>query len=256
LSSIVSWPFVTSLSGKTCGARFSQREGFSQWSTTLTDLQMRRQTDLGTTRDEPFGRVVLIPSNGIPIVGRELVMKVVIALAKGDEGGDEVVPRRMPVVERGLPEPMRERVEREYTVMDRAHAHRPSIDVPAAPIAPEVAGDRGRDRETHEEDERHVPPLLPAHDRALAEIAHVGHARPAPRLDEHPPDVAPPEPAIGVVRIEIGVDVAVVRAVAPSPPSDRTLGGTGTCQGEEHLKGHGSIVGTMRPKTVVSRRDT
>jgi len=217
---------------------------------------MRRQTDLGTTRDEPFGRVVLIPSNGIPIVGRELVMKVVIALAKGDEGGDEVVPRRMPVVERGLPEPMRERVEREYAVVDRAHAHRPSIDVPAAPIAPEVAGDRGRDRETHEEDERHVPPLLPAHDRALAEIAHVGHARPAPRLDEHPPDVAPPEPAIGVVRIEIGVDVAVVRAVAPSPPSDRTLGGTGTCQGEEHLKGHGSIVGTMRPKTVVSRRDT
>jgi hypothetical protein len=68
--------------------------------------------------------------------------------------------------------------------------------------------------------------------------------------------VAPPEPAIGVVRIEIGVDVAVVRAVAPSPPSDGTLGCTGTCQGEEYLKGRGSIVGTVRPKAVVSRRDT
>jgi len=221
-----------------------------------TDLQMGRQTDLGTARDEPFGRIILIPPNGVPIVRRELVMKVVIALAKGDEGGDEVVPRRMPIVERGLSEPMRERVEREYAVVDRAHAHRPSVDVPAVPVAPKTARDRGRDREADDEDERHVPPLLPAHDRAPAEIAHVGHARPAPRLDEHPPDVAPPEPAIGVVRIEVGVDVAVVRAVAPSPPSDRSLGGTGTCQGEEYLKGRGSIVGTMRPKAVVSRSDT
>lgn len=230
--------------------------GFPNNGSGATDLQMRRQTELGTTRDEPFGRVVLIPSNRIPIVRRELVMKVVIAFAKGDEGGDEVVPRRMPVVERGLSEPMRERVEREYAVVDRAHAHRARVHVPATPIAPEIAGDRGRDREADDEDERHVPPLLPAHDRALAEVAHVGHARPPPWLDEHPPDVAPPEPAIGVVRIEIGVDVAVVRAVAPSPPSDGTLGCTGTCQGEEYLKGRGSIVGTVRPKAVVSRRDT
>ncbi len=216
---------------------------------------MRRQTHSGTSRDEPFGGVILIPSNGIPIVRRELVVKVVIALAKGDERGDQVVPRRMPIVERRLSEPMGERVEREDAVMHRAHPHCARIDERAPPIAPETAGDRGRDGEAHEEDEGHVPPLLPAHDRALAEVAHVRHAGLAPGLDEHPADMAPPEPAIGIVWIEIGVDIAVVRAVATSPPSNRTLGCTGTCQSKEHLKGQGSVVGTVRPKTVVSRRD-
>jgi hypothetical protein len=183
-------------------------------------------------------------------------MKVVIAFPERDQGGDQVVPRRMPIVERRLSEPMRERVEREYAVMHHAHAHRPRIDVPTLPVAPEIAGNRGRDDEAHEEDERHIPPLLPAHDRALAEVAHVRHAGLAPRLDEHPADMAPPEPAVGIIWIKIGVDVAVVCAVAPSPPSNGTLGGTGTCQRKEYLKGRGSVVGTMRPKAVVTSRDT
>jgi hypothetical protein len=198
---------------------------------------MRRQTDLGAKRDEPLGRVILVPPNGVPIVRRELVMKIVIALAKGDEGRDQVVPRRMPIVERRFPKPMGERVEREDAVVHAAHPQRARIHPPAPPIAPEIAGNRSREREAHEDDERHVPSLLPAHDRALAEIAHVRHTGPAPGLDEHPADVAPPEPAIGVIRVEIGVDVAVVCAVPTSPPSNRALGGTGTSKSEEYLQG-------------------
>jgi hypothetical protein len=217
---------------------------------------MRRQADPGAKRDEPLGGVILVPSNGIPIVGRELVMKVVIAFPERDEGGDEVVPRRMLIVERRLSEPMRERVEREYAVMHHTHAQRPRVDVPAPPIAPEIAGNRGGDGEAHEDDEGHVPSLLPAHDRALSKVADVGYARPTTRLDEHPADVAPPKAAVGIVRVKVGVDVAVMCAVAPSPPPDRTLGGTGTCQRKEHLKRRGSVVGTMRPKTMISRSDT
>jgi hypothetical protein len=222
---------------------------------TFTDLQMRRQANFGAKRDEPFGGIILIPSNGIPIVRRELVMKVVIAFPERDEGGDQMVPRRMPIVERRLSEPMRERVEREDAMMHQAHAHRSRVDVPASPIAPEITRNRGRDGEAHEEDEGHVPPLLPAHDRALAEVAHVGHAGPTPRLDEHPADMTPPEAAVGVIWIKVGVDVAVVCAVAPSPPSDRTLGGAGTCQSKEYLKRQRRVVGTMRPKAVVTSRD-
>ena len=162
-------------------------------------------------------------------------MKIVITLPKGHEGGDQVVPRRMPIVERRLAKPMSKRVEREYAVVHQTHPHRSGIDAPAPPITPKIAGDRGREGKAHKEDERHIPPLLPTHDRALPEIAHVRHTRSAPRLDEHPADVAPPEPAICIVGVEIGVDVAVMRAVATSPPSDRPLGSAGTGKSEEYL---------------------
>jgi hypothetical protein len=76
--------------------------------------------------------------------------------------------------------------------------------------------DRGREGETHKENEQHIPSLLPTHDRALSEIAHVRHAR-SP-LDEHPADVALPETAV-----EIVINVAVMSAVATSSPSDRSL---------------------------------
>ena len=158
----------------------------------------------------------------------------------------------MSVVERRLPEPVGERVKRKYAVVHHAHPHRPRVDVPAAPVAPEIPRDGGGDGETHEEDQPHVPPLLPAYDRALAEVAHVGDTGVAPRLDEHPANVAPPKTVVCIIRIEVGVDVAVVSTVATGPPPNRTLGSTGTSQGEEYLQGVRSIVRAMRPKAVIS----
>ncbi len=216
---------------------------------------MRRQSNFGAKRDEPFGGVVLIPPDSVAIISRKLVMKVVISFPKGDERGDQMVPGRMLVVERRLPEPVSERVERKYTVVHHAHPHRPSVDVPAMPVTPEIPRDGGGDGEAHEEDQPHVPPLLPAYDRALAEVAHVRDAGLAPRLDEHPANVAPPKTAVRIVRIEVGVDVAVVSTVPTSPPSNGALGGAGTSQCEEHLQGLRSVVRAMRPKTVVSCRD-
>jgi hypothetical protein len=104
----------------------------------------------------------------------------------------------MPVIGRCLSEPVRERVEREDAVVNRTHAHHARIDVLATPIAPEISRGRSQHCEADEEDEQHAPPLLPAHDHALAEVAHTGHTQLAPRrrLDEHPHDMALPEPAI------------------------------------------------------------
>ena len=214
---------------------------------------MRRQSNFGAKRDEPFGRVVLIPPDCVAIVGRELVMKVVISFPECDERGDQVVPWCMPVIERCLPEPVGERVERKYAVVHHAHPHGPRVDVPAPPVAPEIPRDGGGDGEAHDEDQPHVPPLLPAYDRALAEVAHVRDAGLAPRLDEHPADVAPPETEVRIVRIEVCVDVAVVSTVATCPPSNRALGGTSTSQCEKYLQGVRSIVRAMGPKAVISR---
>jgi hypothetical protein len=51
----------------------------------------------------PLDGIVLILFNCIPVVEREFVMKVVVALAKCDQGGDDVVSGRVSVVERRSP---------------------------------------------------------------------------------------------------------------------------------------------------------
>ena len=220
-----------------------------------TDLQMRCQSKFGAKRDEPFGGIILIPPDSVAVVSRKLVMKIVVSFSESDECGDQVVSWRMPVVERRLPKPVGERVERKYAVVHHAHSHRPCVDVPAPPVVPEIPRDGGGDGETHYEDQPHVPALLPAHDRALAEVAHVRDAGLAPWLDEHPANVAPPKTAICVIRVKVGVDIAVVSTVATGPPSDGTLGCTSTGQCEEYLQRRRSIVRAMRPKAVISCGD-
>src|SRR5260221_13491271 len=44
-------------------------------------------------RDQPLRGVPLVPAHAVAEVGRELVMKVVVPLAVGDEGEEAVVPR-------------------------------------------------------------------------------------------------------------------------------------------------------------------
>jgi len=58
--------------------------------------------------DEPLRRVILVPLDGVSVVHGELVVKVMVAFADGDESGEEVVAGRVLVVKRCLSKPMRE----------------------------------------------------------------------------------------------------------------------------------------------------
>ena len=80
---------------------------------------MARQPDLLAHIYEPLGRVVLVPPDRVTVVHRELVVEVVVALADGSKRGDEVVARRVLVVERSLAEPVRERVHAERRLKSR-----------------------------------------------------------------------------------------------------------------------------------------
>jgi len=78
-----------------------------------TDLQLVGQTELFHRPDEPFGRVVLVPLDGVSIVHWELVVEIVVTLSDGNEGGDHVIAGRMLVVERSLAEPVSEGIDTE-----------------------------------------------------------------------------------------------------------------------------------------------
>lgn len=82
-------------------------------------LELAREPELEADPDEPLRRVVLVPLDRIAVIHRELVVEVVVALADGHERGDEVVLRRVLVVERRLAEPVRERVDTERGLKTR-----------------------------------------------------------------------------------------------------------------------------------------
>jgi hypothetical protein len=71
---------------------------------------MASQANQLTRSDEPFGRVVLVPLDGIAIVHWKLVMEIVVPFANGDESGDEVVAGCMFIVKGGFAKPMGEGV--------------------------------------------------------------------------------------------------------------------------------------------------
>lgn len=61
--------------------------------------------------------------------------------------------------------------------------------------------------------------------------------------------------AANVVRITIGVGVAVVNAVASRPPANRALDGAATKGSKKNLKRQASGVGAMGPETVITTGD-
>jgi hypothetical protein len=72
---------------------------------------MRSKSDLLTHPDEPFGGIILIPSDGVTVVHGELVVEVVIAFANGHESSHEMVSGCMLIIERRLSKPVGERVD-------------------------------------------------------------------------------------------------------------------------------------------------
>lgn len=63
--------------------------------------------------------------------------------------------------------------------------------------------------------------------------------------------MGPPEPPLGVVRIEVRVGVAMVNAVRAGPPADGALNRAGAGGGEEELEDWVGGVGAVGPETVV-----
>ncbi|MCQ8115655.1 hypothetical protein NP565_24095, partial [Vibrio parahaemolyticus] len=81
-------------------------------------LEVTGETEELPRADGPLGRVVLPPLNSVAVVGGELVMKVMVTLAKSDERGDDVIARRVAVVKRLVAEPMGQGVDTEGSLLN------------------------------------------------------------------------------------------------------------------------------------------
>jgi len=206
---------------------------------------MRSNTTLLTDPDKPLGRIILVPLDRIPVVHRELVVEVVVALTDSDKRSEHMVTRRMLVIERCFSEPVGERINakgrlqarirsatipqqgRSSTdVMDKDKSKQTRIYVPAHPVSPPVPSDKRREHHSHEKHQLEVVSMLPPDNIVLGEIAHVCYTGFTTRLDDHPADVRPKQALMGIVRVKIGVGVPVVRTMTTRPPSNGSLNST------------------------------
>ena len=74
---------------------------------------MTRKPKPVTNRNEPLGWVPLVPFRSVPVVHRKLMMEVVVSLSECHKRCDEMVSRRVLIIEGALAQPMSQRVHRE-----------------------------------------------------------------------------------------------------------------------------------------------
>lgn len=219
-------------------------------------LQVRGKTKRRHGPDEPLGRVVLEPLDGVSEIHRELVVEVVVTLTDGAESGDKVVAGSVLVVERLVTEPMSERVDAEGRVVDKDESSSTGKEETTSPVSPSETGDHGREDETHEQEESEVVFVLPFDNSVSGQVRDIGDSNLSSWLNDHPSDVCPPETLVSRVRVELGVGVSVVGSVTSRPPFDRTLDGTGTSDRERILKRDRGVVSSVSPESVVTGGDT
>ena len=86
-------------------------------------LEVVGEAELLPDPDVPLGGVVLVPLDGVAVVGGELVVEVVVSLTKGDEGSDDVVTGRVAVIEGLVTDPVGERVDAEGGLLNDENLH-------------------------------------------------------------------------------------------------------------------------------------
>jgi len=219
-------------------------------------LEVRRETEQRHGRDEPFGRVVLEPPDGVPKVHGELVVEVVVTFSDGDERGDKVITRGVLVVERSVTEPMGEGVYAERRVVNESQPGGSGKEESAPPVSPTETGDEGRDEPTHGQHQREVVDVLPPNDLVASQVGDIGGSDLGSWLEDHPSDMSPPETFVSRVRIKLGVGVPMMSTVTSRPPLDGPLDRSSTAERQRVLQRFRRVVRSMRPETMVTRGDT
>ena len=219
-------------------------------------LQVVGEADLGGTPDEDLGRVVLVPLEGVSVVGWELVVEVVVALAKGDKGGEQVVSWGSSVVEGLFANPVGEGVDAEGGLLDHEGLDQAGVDEAAPEVVEKVLGEEGREDERHEDHDGQVVSVLDADNPVVHQVGDVCSGLVlGVRHQQHPADVRVPEAASGVVGVSVGVRVTVVDSVRVAPPLDRALDGGRPEERKEDLQRVSGLVRSVRPQPVVPGRD-
>jgi hypothetical protein len=137
-------------------------------------LEVVCETNLLVDPDEPLGWIILPPFNGVAVVRWEFMVKIMVAFAECDKSSDDVIARRVAVVEGLISEPMGEGVDAKSSLLNEEDAEDTSVDETAPEITPAQSCDDCWEDKAHGEDNADIILVLPDDDWVLVEIGDVG----------------------------------------------------------------------------------
>lgn len=220
-------------------------------------LEVIGKAELAPGPNAPLGWVVLVPLDGVAVVGRKLVVEIVVSLAESNESGDDVIPWAVAVIEGLVTEPVGKRVDAEGSLLDEEDAEDAGIDVATDPVSPPNTGHKSWEDQAHEEDDLEIVAMLPDNDRIFVQIGDVRTANSFwVLLHDHPANVAVKQSLANAVGVLGGISVTMMGTVVAAPPADRTFNGTATNACEEKLQRERGRVRLVCPETMVSGRDS
>ena len=206
-------------------------------------LEVVGESELLPDPDGPLRGIILMPLDGVTVVGGELVVKVVVAFSERDESGNDVVTRRVAVVEGLVTKPMGQGVDAEGGLLDEEDAEDASVDESSLPVSPSEAGDEAREDQAHEDDGLDVVSVLPNHDRIIVQIRDVCSADALwVLLHDHPAEVRVEEALADGVWVLVGIGISVVSSVISGPPTNGSFDRTTSNRSQEYLEGGGCRV--------------
>lgn len=144
--------------------------------TTLLDfvllelLEIIGESELLPDPDRPLRRVILMPFDSIAVVRWEFVVEVVVTLTESDESGDNVVTRRVAVVEWLVTKPMGQRVDAEGGLLDEEDSENSGVDESTLPVSPSKTSDKAREDHAHENDRLDIVAMLPDNHWIIVQI--------------------------------------------------------------------------------------
>lgn len=117
-------------------------------------------------------------------------MEVVVAFTEGGEGSDDMVARRVAVIEWLVTKPVSQRVDAECGLLDEKDAKDAGIDESAKVVSPSQTCDKGREDKTHEQNDLEVVSMLPHDHKVLVEVRNICSTDSlGVLLHDHPPKV-------------------------------------------------------------------
>jgi len=222
----------------------------------IKNFEVVRLADIVKRLNDPFGGVILVKLDGVSVVIGELVVEVVVTLAKSQQGCDDTVAGGVFISKRSKTPEVSQGVHHEGVVVDEELAEHGSVVEASPEIAPN-AGDRGGEHCSHDECERAIVLVLPPDPGVGIQILN---ARPSNLggvlLEEHPSNVRVPESAVGIVGVTVSISVSVVSSVVTAPPSNGALYGTSTEHEQDEFGWLSGIVCLVGPEPVITSGDT
>lgn len=216
-------------------------------------LQVVCEAELLPDPDSPLSGVVLVPFDGVAVVGGELVVEVVVSLTKSDQSGNHVVTGGVAVIEGLVSQPVGQGVHAEGGLLDEEDTQNTGVDETTEPVTPAETRDQHGDEKTHGEDDLEVVAVLPHNDGVLVKIRDISTADAlGVLLHDHPAQVGVEQTLADGIGVLVGIGVTVVSTMVASPPADGALNGTATNSCQPDPQGECSGIRGVSPETVVS----